>query len=544
MDSMKLIAQQYEQANKNYIIWKDIICNVKDFKVRGDGFTDDTVAIQRAINYANANGMSVLYFPCGQYKTSAGLVSDCGLIFMGENAPEVSQVPGRRTMGSVLLPRKDVTDPVISFIPSAGIYGVGGMMKGGGIKGLHILGSDHWNTAANSADRVAVYMERVQTEFTISDMYITGFKREALKMVQVYDGYIFGGRIMYCSTDGVYAAISMEGDAAGANNTNAVHITALHMENNPYMLYANKLSRHIYVEKSKFELHAGQTLSNPFLLDNVQEFTFMGCQIVTRSATDLTAYANPDLQPHTFYLKGQGLVKFIGNDFTSPTKDGARILKQDPTSVSRVTMDANTFDNLYCGGGEYPIILKDSAILTSNRFITKSLNNKRQVVDILGANNTLCNNHFEDSGGGTTPDASSNMFRVAGERNIFDNTIIGATPPKILGGDQAFIEYTHVRARTKDLIQFDINTSTPSVGYNHISGSSDYKVANTVATSITNMLDGRDGQVVRLMSINGTATTFVHDPTKIIMLGGANKVLQGFGKFITFVRRAGMWFEI
>ncbi|MGN7457891.1 glycosyl hydrolase family 28-related protein [Paenibacillus pasadenensis] len=544
MDSMKLIAQQYEQANKNHAIWKDIICNVRDFGARGDGYTDDTLAIQRAINYANANGMAMLYFPNGGYRTSGGLVSDCGLILAGENSPEASQVPERRTMGSVILPSKNVSDPVISFIPAAGIYGASGMMKGGGLRSLHILGSDHWNTSANAADRVAVYMERVQTEFTISDLYITGFRREALKMVQVYDGYIYGGRIMYCGTDGTYAALSLEGDATGINNTNAVHVTALHMENNPFMLYANKLARHIYFEKTKFELHAGQSLSSPFFLDNVQEINFMGCQFVTRSATDLTAYANPDLQPHTFYLKGQGLVKFIGNDFTSPTKDGARIFKQDLTSVSRVTMDANTFDNLYAGGGAFPIVVKDSSIITDNRFITKSLNNKRQVIDILGSNNTICDNHFEDSGGGTTPDASSTMFRVAGERNIFDNTILGVTPPKLLGGGQAYIEYTNVRARANDLIQFDINTSTPSVGYNHISGSSDFKVANTVPTSVTDMLDGRDGQILRLMSINGTATTFVHDPAKIIMQAGVNKVLQGFGKFITFVRRAGMWFEI
>ena len=420
------------------------------------------------------------------------------------------------------------------------------MMKGGGFAGgLHILGSDHWNTFANAVNRPAVYMERVQTEFTIDDLYITGFLKQGLRMVRVYDGSIRGGRIMYCSTDGVYAALSQEGDASGANNTNAVHIFGLHMENNPFMLYANKLSRHVQFIGGKFELHAGQTLSNPFVFDDVREYTFDSSTIVTRCATDLTAYSNPDLQPHTFFMKGGGCVKFIGNDFTSsPTGDGARIIKQDASSPGRLMIQGNYFNNLYAGGGEYPIILKDSALFTGNNVVTRSLNNKRQIIDVIGTKNRITDNIFDVVSGGTTPDGSAGMFRVSAEGNLFDNTINGATPSKILVGDQKYIERTNVRVVENVLEQFEINNSTPSVGYNNPSGSSDYKVSNTVATSITNMLDGRDGQVVRLMSINGTATTFVHDPTKIIMQAGANKTIQGYGKFITFIRRGGAWFEI
>ena len=42
--------------------------SVKDFGARGDGTTDDTTAIQNAINYASNNEVQTIYFPEGHYK--------------------------------------------------------------------------------------------------------------------------------------------------------------------------------------------------------------------------------------------------------------------------------------------------------------------------------------------------------------------------------------------------------------------------------------------------------------------------------------------
>ena len=52
-------------ANCNRII------NVKDFGAKADGITDDTKAIQAAINHASAQSMTTIYFPKGIYSIAS-----------------------------------------------------------------------------------------------------------------------------------------------------------------------------------------------------------------------------------------------------------------------------------------------------------------------------------------------------------------------------------------------------------------------------------------------------------------------------------------
>ena len=61
------------------------IISVKSYGAKGDGATDDTVAVQAAVTAAVANGNHELYFPHGIYKVTA-LTGVSTLTFVGDNS--------------------------------------------------------------------------------------------------------------------------------------------------------------------------------------------------------------------------------------------------------------------------------------------------------------------------------------------------------------------------------------------------------------------------------------------------------------------------
>jgi glucan 1,3-beta-glucosidase len=73
-------------SNTTYVIFR----NVKDFGAKGDGTTDDTAAIQRAINDGGRNGNlgtttapAVIYFPLGTYVVSRSIQNYVDTVIMG-----------------------------------------------------------------------------------------------------------------------------------------------------------------------------------------------------------------------------------------------------------------------------------------------------------------------------------------------------------------------------------------------------------------------------------------------------------------------------
>ncbi|MEI6276882.1 MAG: glycosyl hydrolase family 28-related protein [Prolixibacteraceae bacterium] len=121
--------------------------NVKKFGARGDNKTDDTRAIQMAINKAVSNGGGIITFPAGVYRISGPVIDSVGnqschaqlyipfsdiehaknLIFQGESAPEFEAqglIPaGPSNSGVVLL------STILSHDSTAAVIG---MVKGTG----------------------------------------------------------------------------------------------------------------------------------------------------------------------------------------------------------------------------------------------------------------------------------------------------------------------------------------------------------------------------------------------------------------------------
>ena len=104
--------------------------SVKDFGAKGDGVTDDTAAIQNAINYASNTGRPVIYIPSGRYVISTiyltydatlnpGFNTSLGgrICLLGDgrmsNSDMENYVPGYSTVGTMLISTATTTSAVV-----------------------------------------------------------------------------------------------------------------------------------------------------------------------------------------------------------------------------------------------------------------------------------------------------------------------------------------------------------------------------------------------------------------------------------------------
>jgi hypothetical protein len=117
--------------NRAFNLKLDETISVKDFGATGDGTTDDTTAIQNAINSFTSNG-GVLNFPVGNYKITSTLTVSKPVMLVGQGSGDLSAIAG--------VPATQITwagsaSPMINY------GGFGTLFSGGGIQYLALNGS-------------------------------------------------------------------------------------------------------------------------------------------------------------------------------------------------------------------------------------------------------------------------------------------------------------------------------------------------------------------------------------------------------------------
>lgn len=93
------------------------VVNVSGYGAKGDGVTDDTAAIQAAINAVMAAGGGTVYFPRGTYKAS-GLTANGVLTFRGEGGADHRAGTWQTTQAASVLTPAAAGSPIITVSSS------------------------------------------------------------------------------------------------------------------------------------------------------------------------------------------------------------------------------------------------------------------------------------------------------------------------------------------------------------------------------------------------------------------------------------------
>ena len=244
------------------------IFNAKDsrFGAKGDGATDDSAAIQAAINALPASG-GIVYLPAGDYVLTSGLT-----------LPTNSTLRGDGWNSTALKPSSDFT--VLTIAGSSTSV----RTKYVTVKELRIDGSSRGGSyLVNPAVKV-----KWSSEIRFQRVFFNWLLCEALRMVEVWDSRVSDCWFADCGgntgTQPAIYLLSFESPNTPTDNVNNIWFVNLHVESfRDGGLWMTGDSGHrpnkIRVVNGKFE--SNKIRGNPIQIDFAQDIDFYGLNVAT-----------------------------------------------------------------------------------------------------------------------------------------------------------------------------------------------------------------------------------------------------------------------
>ena len=270
--------------------------SIKDFGAKGDGVTDDTAAIQAAINACK--GKRALRAPSGRYVVTQPLVADYALVLIGEggngfNGTNTSHNPSPH-IGTTFI-SKVTSGYTLSVAPDKFTFGLT-------LRDFCIEADE----SIQDSTAGGLYLEHIGWTGVVDGINIEGFKGSGLGIGYIQDTHFNNLTVLRCGNKDIPSIDILK-------DSNYVYFDNCHIEMSSF-LFRNKTAWEVYFSNTHFEI-AEYTDPNlpridykqaPIQLGTGETICFSTCTFVPCSDQFLSSKLGVPLDSTPYFITGAG----------------------------------------------------------------------------------------------------------------------------------------------------------------------------------------------------------------------------------------------
>ena len=448
------------------------------FGAKGDGITDDTEAIQRAIDSLTNDGGSVIFSPKAYMVKGTLLINRHGITLKGSRAT-------RNLFGTRIISDNSSSEPVLKITQGSA------MLVGGCLENIAFLGNNQRQEYSSALNKIGIYIENV-AELNMTNVFVSGFKNGGIYAEDWWDSTITGLEIRACgipATDDLGATgIPALWLTSGDNSCNSLHFFGLHIEECPYQLKLDRLTSHCHFVGCKFEDGSQSRIATKYLIfiyEGAYSNTFTSCFFAMGGTTII-----PQIN-----VRNNKTI-FNSCNFSAGGELGIKPIIHSSKNASfgkGLIINGCSFDGLTYV--ENPIELNHHCVFSNNVLLFKENNGEIKPILINGNSNTISSNTLINDNY-----TNGHVFDVRGQRNKFKGNAYSSSK-KVFSFTNSFNEFDaeinmFVSATSANDINLDFTTSKPKNFF--------WNFGTTTTMTKNNLLNPYNGATFKIIANQGT----------------------------------------